>query len=74
MVVKPRVFRTFHALAAFVRSRTSAQWAVQVMHTARCEMPRQCTCDPWYQVEEATAEVIVRNSAEESAWLQSKAN
>jgi|CZKU01.1.fsa_nt_gi hypothetical protein len=68
--MKPRLFRTAAAYLAFLARLRPGAYHTIVLHDGACS-PSRCTCQPWYVVEDGTAENVLAGAEGERAWRKS---
>jgi hypothetical protein len=73
--MKPRVFKTKAGFDAFVEShaKTGGAFHVAIMHDSGCS-PNQCACNPWFRVEDMTAEAVLEGAAKAARWRKETAS
>jgi hypothetical protein len=68
--VRPRLFKTFAGLGAFLSVQHGVALHVSVLHDAKARCtPTRCVCKPWYRVEELTAGTWIEAERAQRAWL-----
>lgn len=69
--MKPRLFKTQHALDAFLESRRGKGDALHVLilHDEGCS-PSRCSCEPWFEVRELTADNVLEGQRLQDAWVK----
>jgi len=71
--MKPRLFKTHAGMLAFLTSRPAAVYSVLVLHDDQCS-PSRCTCSPWYEVRDGTAETVTEGAKLQAKWIKETAS